>query len=976
MQLNALLCDSSQETLQSSSRSTLKKKPCSHQRIAFLLLLTSCMSGTFVCAISGGQQTFEETSLNIWSQNQQQEKGGLPQLQQQKQQQLQWSCAATPWVVLSGGETTSRRVLVSEGAYFVPNATVSLTGPTEHGGDCKARQPVEAAAAPAASDTQEEEAIPQSGGRLTRSSQDAVVTTTGVVTFYTEQLHEQHERQEQTLQQQQVHTPQTNSETPGFFSRFKGLEGTADANAIVAWGKGLNATLNSGPFKSKPSRQKQHLQRLQHSLLFPSPYSFAASTSSEHSRYILADAATEAASEGTEAPPRREGHEGAEIMLSAKLQQRRHNLHGLVPTAACSWGLSAMWLIQWCYSLRTSIVPAAIATTSTEQGTASAASVARCSCVSSHMPVLLRSDPLWQQEQQHQQREQREVAARLVPVLQQRTLLLCCTEGSPASQGKQQLQLRSVFSRGDTEEHTGAVASAPAVAALFEETQAHSRQTEPVTASADEASPPRGTMDAAGAAGFSEPIPVPGSDSHVKSLPSASGGGQQQAELRKEQAEYMGAFSGSNEARREQGQKFKAQEELQGKMQRSEQEGDQKHLELFSRWGGQLVSWTWRRSCMRQRQSPRPEVAVTESSGVAAAAHCYRPHTSTSLALQLLLLLLPRDMVLRLLADRDLMHCQQPLPQQQRAQKEQSQSCKKQVDLPRVSVSSPAARTASKMGSCTASMVHSNGDFKSRETCDARLSNGGSSYALKAVRMAGSHGHEHQLDPLKLSKFYGDVPSQQSSGDPYSQLVPRQQFLQNESQRNTDTSTASQQEEERWQKLQEQQNAAPQEQRQQEQQQQQLRESEVQEKQDSHSAASLATATVKQHTYVDAQGASSAVGGVPGTPRLYGRGFVQGGQLPASFLRLHFNFASLDAGARIIASSGGMQHIKAVQVRLLREKQLAPAYLLDIKVRLCPSTWVLCKVKYSPRTNRQTSSRVPGKALRWHFVNTVGMGAA
>lgn len=65
---------------------------------------------------------------------------------------------------------------------------------------------------------------------------------------------------------------------------------------------------------------------------------------------------------------------------------------------------------------------------------------------------------------------------------------------------------------------------------------------------------------------------------------------------------------------------------------------------------------------------------------------------------------------------------------------------------------------------------------------------------------------------------------------------------------------------------------------------------------------------------------AAGVGGSFEEPLLYGRPFLRGGELSPSFRRLRFDFASLDAGARIVASTPEMQHVKALQVRRIRGK--------------------------------------------------------
>ncbi|XP_026193874.1 uncharacterized protein LOC34621874 [Cyclospora cayetanensis] len=233
----------------------------------------------------------------------------------------------------------------------------------------------------------------------------------------------------------------------------------------------------------------------------------------------------------------------------------------------------------------------------------------------------------------------------------------------------------------------------------------------------------------------------------------------------------------------QQEQAYERQEQQEQPQQEQLQPLEQFPKELTSRWGGSILSWTWRRSCMRQHQPPKSEAAAAAAEAArAAAAICYRPPAPTSLALQLLLLLLPHDIAMRLVVGKSATQCRQHVQPQQGEQLSQKQQ-------------------AQQVGS--------------REP------------------------------PLAFPKQQGG-----------------------------------------------------------------------QEEQQQHQAASSVrqgASAEKADPALTVVAMSSAVGGSPGNPRLHGRGFVRGEELPAAFLRLHFNFASLDAGARIIASSSGTQHIKAVQ---------------------------------------------------------------
>ncbi|KAL8430816.1 hypothetical protein ACSSS7_005699 [Eimeria intestinalis] len=592
--------------------------------------------------------------------------------------------------------------------------------------------------------------------------------------------------------------------------------------------------------------------------------------------------------------------------------------HQQEPAAACSWGVAAAWLVHRCFTFGSTITAAAGDTHSTSAASSAGdeGPTKHCHCVRARPQVLLREllttlEP--QQEAEHQQPQLKQLSprgAQLVTVsLGQRHLLLCCTQGFPIQEGSQLLQagrvLASVSDSSDTADAAGAATSVVAAAAS-DAVSAAAAVASPRTASmgcrflsplqefrrgaVQESSLAAEAPDAANRhvstathAAAAAAIARSAEDTEpVAADANSSASAQQQSAAKITHSTAATAPTASFSLQLQRQEEQHQQEEPQdsdgetldkpsGGAQERQQLLQQQHQQLSSHWGGHLVFWTWRRSCMRQHQARPSHATVTAAAAAAAAAACYRQQTTKSLALQLLLLLLPHDVAVRLITERDPAQCQQQPSLQLQQQQEQRRSESVAVELPENHAPQLAADDATcgvpalelgrssvrDTGSCAAA-------YRSGEIFEPVVQ-----HAHELPQIADEHDDEKPRDG-KHSSFSDDeqLGKQQHRHGGKQQPEEKQQPAVDAGRNVFDLKPEE----------------GAQQQHQQPQQADEVRPE-----------------------------AASAVGGFPGAPQLYGREFVRGTKLTGSFLRLHFDFASLDAGARIVAASPGMQHVKAVQ---------------------------------------------------------------
>ncbi|CDI85367.1 hypothetical protein, conserved [Eimeria praecox] len=785
----------------------------------------------------------------------------------------------------------------------------------------------------------------------------------------------------QQEQQQQSRHAQLSNRTKGVFIAFKQLTDAAAAGAAVAAKKRFAAPSRSG-LHSPTQRQQGELGQLK--LLLQQPLlpllskSLPPSNGSKHRREIHAAAgaggdvagtpvAASADASAATVPADASGptsgarpttNSGAGGLLETETWPQREDK--TLPSAARSWGSSAVWLMQWCYPLTSCIATEtrerhAITAALSGEAASAAISAARCHCVVSRMRVLLRDGPLQKlQSEQQQEQQLKQGGARVIPVFQQQQLLLaCCAEGSypPQLVGALRLQLQHRLFRPAGAKRDQAFALA---------TLAHGHPSneeqgwQNPAAARYEATAPNTSEDTAETtpqrAVGAEPTGV---TADLPPISLASYGTEQQKHelhLRQEEGQqYVGLSSPSDGELEGQQKKQGTKSEVgrnqllkinQQEQQRIYQQGEQQQRELSSRWGRQLVSWSWRRSCMRQRQPAKPEAAAAaEAATVAAAALCYRPPEPTSLALQVVLSLFPHDIAVRLLANTNTAQCQQPQQQKQlhRASRQQVEPEQQEQLFWRGELRKHAVLHEPHHGSCAAPPNL----LSSGKSCVVPFEDPGwpafelagttdeAGQQQEAIDRMKTHEVRFELLPEKQQKQ--EQPSgqqakqqpatqqQQAAGGPLQEVQELQQDGGCQQPREWQQGAQSVTDGQRDGQLEQGQLHAE---KLMEQQQQQQAGSSV-----AISAAAAASATAELHANSQGPSTTSAVGGVPGAPQLYGRGFVQGEQLPASFLRLHFNFASVDAGARIIASSPGVQHIKAVQRPDADTYMLVPCYV-------------------------------------------------
>ncbi|CDJ51553.1 hypothetical protein, conserved [Eimeria brunetti] len=905
------------------------------------------------------------------------------QEQKQQYQRQQQACAATTLKVFDL-EGLREGTLGTEKGHTVSHAETATSGgglSSQERGSKAQRRP-EAAEPSAASGSSEGRKLQYQQGYIVRQGSDTAAATAGLApSSSVQQQKQQHQRSQR---------PQLNSKTSGVFIAFKHLAAAAAAGAAVATKKRSAATSGSGQ-QSQTERQ-QHDQQQCESLppqqsLLPFSRSSAPSNASEQLRVTHAvagagpEVAAAAAAASTDAaasqrlaansgctsaacPPEKSAEVGLPCPPNAG-KSRRQGAKAVL-SAACSRGSSAVWLMQRCYSLGSCTVAENLGNHKptrrvTGEAIFDAATAGRCHCVASRMPVLLRDAALHQWREQQQQKTQGNGETGAIPVLQQQLLLLCCTEGNYPVQLRPSLQLRLQYhlfrglaAEGDQNFAPEGAAALDTVHLLNGEKDRENLatwrdETTPVATNEDIATK-KLTKPAAGESGAAA------TDSLAPTQVAVDGKGQKQHELQLRQedglkylwlsAQSHGEPFGQQKQRAllqgEQPQPMEEKQKTEQEQQPINQQGELRQHELSSRWGRKLVSWTWRRLCMRQRQPSRPEVAAA---AVAAAALCYRPPAGTSLALQLLLLLLPHDVAVRLLADTNTAQCQRPRQRQQPQQLQQD--TRQQMDLEqqgrlcrRENLGDRGVQRELHRGTCTAPVKR----LTSGNGCPVRSEGPG----WQALEFSGiTDEAEQQQEVIDRLGKQGGIHSKLQPGDepqhgqPARKQVKEQKVT--EEQQETDWPAQKGKEmQEGWgcQQVQERpQDAQPiadpqphgqlkQEQRQQD----DLRKHQQKQQKGSSAAVSTAPAVSAAASLPGgSQGPSAksalAVGGVFGAPQLYGRGFVQGEQLPASFLRLHFNFASLDAGARVIASSSGMQHIKAVQRPDADTYMLVPCYV-------------------------------------------------
>ncbi|KAL8438766.1 hypothetical protein Efla_003058 [Eimeria flavescens] len=591
---------------------------------------------------------------------------------------------------------------------------------------------------------------------------------------------------------------------------------------------------------------------------------------------------------------------------------------------ACSWGTAAVPIVRLCLPVITVqgmqatarlLTPKLLATAATE------APSGKCLCIASRAPMLLQPETVYlsQQEQQQQQQQQQQpfqlLGGRLVSVSsQQLHMLLCCTRGFVAQEQRELMQAERLRAGGGDSASSGAAhAARSAVAAAAPPCTAAAGTAEFVTAAdaplekADlrcwrttpleglrrailrETSPAGRTSDAV----LSHVVAAPTLVAAVASGERAAGSIQSGFpgtlpdalpldSAVDEASTPSGSLSGDSafQQRRHQPRQRHQQRESGGDN-RGEtadnanatqlQEQQRQQWYLSSRWGGHLVFWTWRRSCMRQQQLRPSSAAATAVAAAAAAAACYRQSTTKSLALQLLLLLLPHDLAVRLIARRDPAQClsQQPLQQQ------------RHESVMPVAAEAPEGgplQSAVQGGHCPVPVLLL-GSLNSSERGNSEFMWSSVTAGSETLAAASEPAYEAQVVAKEEARAPSSMRLQERDKEEqwrhHQQLDggKHQQYLHQQPAEDT-ASDASEPEGGEVAKQQKQQ---------------------------------------PRQTQKVQQEAASAVGGLPGAPQLYGRGFVRGTQLTGSFLRLHFNFASLDAGARIVASSSGMQHVKAVQ---------------------------------------------------------------
>ncbi|KAL8442141.1 hypothetical protein Emag_006623 [Eimeria magna] len=598
--------------------------------------------------------------------------------------------------------------------------------------------------------------------------------------------------------------------------------------------------------------------------------------------------------------------------------QPRHHQQELA--AACTWGTAGAWLVHMCLPFGSPV--SAVARDANLTSAASPADAAgddgvtgKCHCLSARPQTLLREvltiEPQQKaNQQQHPQLEQLQpLGPQLVTVLLgHRHSLLCCTHGFTMQEDSQRLQAErlpaSVFVSNDTGDAGRSAVSAAAVAAsdagsaaaaheqpagagmpcclpsplqdfrraVFQES---SQAGEGPAVATHRVSRATHAVAAAATARFAESAKVVSADE----IFSESGQHSSADTARSVAATPLTAsFSMQPQNQKEQQQWQQLQDsdgeplgKAFGDAQETQHPLQQQHRQLSSQWRGHFVFWTWRRSCMRQQQ-PRPAHGpVTAAAAAAAAAVCYRQHTTKSLALQLLLLLLPHDLAVRLITKRDPAQCQQQPPLQPQQEQEQ-QPCEcvtletpKSHALPLAAGDATCRVPALKLGKSSG---------RDTGTCAAAHQKGTTHetvirHADELQQTANEHGYDKpcKVEPIPLSDDE-QLEKQKNRDDGKQQQGEQHQPAVDATLNEFD---------------------GQQDKREQQQRQQPQQVDQVQPK------------------------AASAIGGYPGAPQLYGREFVRGTQLTSSFLRLHFNFASLDAGARIVASSPGMQHVKAVQ---------------------------------------------------------------
>ncbi|KAL8271552.1 hypothetical protein Esti_004587 [Eimeria stiedai] len=591
--------------------------------------------------------------------------------------------------------------------------------------------------------------------------------------------------------------------------------------------------------------------------------------------------------------------------------QHQSRQHQQELAAACTWGIAAAWLVHVCFTLGSPIAAAAGDAAASPAGAAGDEGVAgKCHCARARQQVLLREvltiEPQRKAEQQQTKLEQLQPqGAQLVTVLlRQRHLLLCCTRGFTIQEDSQLVQAGRVPASGsvsnDTADAAGPAVSA-AAAAAFGAAFAAAAHAQPQTADMRCRSPsplqefwravlPETSQAAAGTnaashhvstatqaaattatAEFAENIGLVSSDKIFSESPEQQSAADT-AGLADDTA-LTAPISLQLQRQQEQQQRQQLQDgrdetldKPTGGVQEAQQLLQQQHQHLSSQWRGHLVFWTWRRSCMRQQQARPTHATVTAAAAAAAAAVCYRQQTTKSLALQLLLLLLPHDLAVRLITERDPAQCQQQPPLQPQQQQEQQPSESVIFETSK----SSAPHLAADGATCRVPAL----ELGRSSTCVAAHREGSTlETIIQPADKLQQTADEHEDDKPRNAE-----PSSPSDDEQLGKQKHRDDGKQQQVEQHQPAGDAA---------LNEFDLKQDKEKQQQHQQPQQV--DEVQPK------------------------AASAVGGYPGAPQLYGREFVRGTQLTGSFLRLHFNFASLDAGARIVASSPGMQHVKAAQ---------------------------------------------------------------
>ncbi|CDJ32196.1 uncharacterized protein EMH_0043020 [Eimeria mitis] len=972
-------CAAAAEHSCSSCRSSPGIRSCVSRLVLLLLLLTFVFGVTAHAAAEGGLPAAislaQKQRQELPQQQKPKQKEQQPQRQDQKQQyQLQQrACAAAPLKVFDL-EGVSEGASGKEGGLPVPLSPAAIlgTGSSPLDGGKKVQRQPDSATPPAASESSESREPQHQQDTIGRAAKDTAFATTSPTprSSVEQQTHLQEEQLQRQKQQQQQRSqrPHVGSKTSGVFIAFKQLAAAAAAGAAVATRKRSGASRSGLQSSTQRQQQKQHQwesppqQPSVASLSRISPPSDA----SEHRRATWADAdrtpdvapaaaAAPAHSAAVKLLATRESPTGAAHPIGTstavglrrllKAGQWQEQADEALPSAVCSWGSSTVWFMQWCYSLGSCTAAATrgghVVTTALRGESASdAAAAATCPCVAPRMPVLLRDEPLRGQERVQQ--KQHEGITRAILVFQPQQVLLCCAEGSyPLQLGRalQKLQYSLSVAAAAYHEHVFAPEAAPASGKWHQlngekygQNAVASKETTPSATREDIAE-----AESLKAAAAERAVAATGSSPNALAFDRAE---QQQRELSPE-------ADGEPDGKQKQGAKsdskqYQATKEKHGRQQEQQptnQQVDHQQQELSSVWGGQIVSWTWRRSCMRQRQLSKRESA--EAAAVTAAALCYRPPAPTSLALQLLLLLLPHDLAVRLLADAKTAECKQP-QQQQRSQQVQ-QAPWQQADpaqpenlFQHEDMKNHAVHREPRNGTCAAPVER----LSSVNSCTVPFDDP----SWPALQFAGRSGEAEQqqdafnkLDAKEGVRFELQREEEQQQAQPSPQHLNQQQATQQEQTTNGPVQEGVElQDDSGYQQLQQRQYDAqpvayPEHHSHLEHEQQKHEKLAEQIQQlDKNAAGSLApaaSASTKLHADSHGPSATSAVGGVPGAPQLYGRGFVQGEQLPASFLRLHFNFASLDAGARIIASSPGMQHIKAVQRPDADTYMLAPCDL-------------------------------------------------